>query len=153
MNIAIRLMKMSDYSQVNNVDVLTQQQYLGKTFNEMTPKEQETHLVSRKSGFALNVATGYCFVAETNEEIVGFILAYETLPFHGTISIRYIGVNPKYQGKGIGLLLIKKIIEKAKENNIGVIRSLINTDNQPSIKLHKNAGFAIRLREEAVLEL
>lgn len=146
-------MVMSDYPQVHNVDIATQQQYLGNKFSEMNTEEQEDHLVSRKSEFAINVATGYCFVAEHSGEIVGFILAYETLPFHGTLFIRYIGINPAYQDKGIGLLLFKRIIEKAKENNIRVIKALINTDNPPSIKLHKNAGFKIRLREEAILKL
>ena len=153
MNITIRPMIMSDYSQVRKVDILTQQQYLGNKFNEMKNEEQETHLVSKRSEFSINVDTGYCFVAKINGEIIGFILAHETLPFHGVLFIHYIGINPAYQDKGIGLLLFKRIIEKAKENNISVIRSLINTDNPPSIKLHKKAGFKISLRKQAILEL
>lgn len=146
-------MKMSDYSQVHEVDILTQQQYLGNKFIEMKTEEQETHLVSRKSEFAINVDTGYCFVVENSGQVVGFILAYETLPFHGTLFIRYIGINPTYQGKGIGLVLFKRIIEKAKENNISAIQSLINIDNPPSVKLHEKAGFKISLRKQAILEL
>lgn len=146
-------MVMSDYSQVHEVDILTQRQYLGNKFNKMKTEEQEAHLVSRKSEFAINVGTGYCFVAEDNGEIIGFMLAYETLPFHGTLFINHIAINPAYQGKGIGLLLLKRVIERAKENNISVIRSLINTDNSLSIKLHKKAGFKISLRKQAVLEL
>lgn len=153
MNVTIRPMKMGDYSQVHKVDILTQQQYLGNKFNKMKTKEQEEHLVSRKSDFAINVDTGYCFIAENNGKIVGFIFAYETLPFHGTLFIHYIGINPTYQGKGIGLMLFKSIIEKAKVNNISLIQSLINTDNPPSIKLHKKAGFSISLRQQAVLKL
>jgi len=55
--------------------------------------------------------------------------------------------------RGIGLLLFKRIIGKAKENDISVIQSLINTDNPPSIKLHKKAGVKISLRKQAILEL
>ena len=146
-------MKMSDYSQVHEVDFLTQQQYLGNKFIKMKTEEQETHLVSRKSEFSINVNTGYCFVAESNEIIVGFILAHRTLPFQGTLFIHYIGINPTNQGKGIGLLLFKRLIKKAKENNISVIQSLINTDNTPSVKLHKKAGFKISLRHQAILEI
>lgn len=153
MNITIRPMKMSDYSQVHEVDILTQQQYLGNKFIEMKTEEQETHLVSRKSEFSINIDTGYCFVAENTGKVVGFILAYETLPFRGTLFIHYVGINPTHQGKGIGLLLFKRIIEKAKENDINVIQSLINTDNPPSIKLHKKAGFKLSLRKQAILEL
>ena len=146
-------MKMSDYSQVHEVDILTQQQYLGNKFIEMKTKERETHLVSRKSEFAINVDTGYCFVAENSGQVVGFILAYETLPFHGTLFIHYIGINPTYQGKGIGFVLFKRIIEKSKKNNISAIQSLINIDNPPSVKLHEKAGFKISLRKQAILEL
>ena len=153
MNITIRPMVMGDYSQVHEVDILTQRKYLGNKFSRMGIEEQETHLVSRKSEFAINVDAGYCFVAENKGEIIGFILAYETLPFHGTLFIHYIGINPAYQGKGIGLLLFKRIIKKAKENDIRVIQSLINIDNLPSIKLHKKAGFKISLRKQAILEL
>lgn len=153
MNVTVRPIIISDYSQIHKVDILTQQQYLGNKFNEMKTEEQEAHLVSRRSEFTINVDTGYCFVAENNGDIIGFILAYETLPFHGTLSIHYIGINPTHQGKGIGLLLFKRIIEKAKENNIGVIQSLINTDNPPSVKLHKKAGFKISLRKQAILKL
>ena len=153
MNITIRPMTMNDYFQVHQVDILTQQQYLGNKFNEMKIEEQETHLVSKKSEFAINIETGYCFVAENKGEIIGFMLAHETLPFHGTLFIHYIGINPTHQGKGIGLLLFKRIIKKAKENDINVIQSLINTDNPPSIKLHKKAGFKISLRKQAILKL
>lgn len=153
MNVTVRPMTMSDYSQVHDVDILTQQQYLGDKFIEMKTKEQKAHLVSKRSEFAININTGYCFVAENNREIVGFILAHETLPFHGTLFIRYIGINPAYQGKGIGLLLFKRVVEKAKENNISIIQSLINTDNPPSVKLHRKAGFKISLRKQAILKL
>jgi len=153
MKITIRLMTMSDYFQVHEVDILTQQQYLGDKFNMMNTEEQETHLVSRNTEFAKNVNTGYCFVAEENKEIVGFILAHETLPFRGKLYIRYIGINPIHQDKGIGLLLCKKLIERAKNTNIGEIWALINTDNPSSEKLHKKLGFKISLRKQATLEL
>ena len=154
-NIIIRPMMMDDYSQVREVDTLTQQQYLGSKFNAMKPQEQESHLVSRKSNFAINVDTGYCFVAKikNTSKVIGFVFAHETLPFRGTLFISYVAINPLYQGKGIGLSLLGKIIEKAKRNNIRVIQSLINTDNQPSSKLHQKAGFKISLRNQAVLEL
>src|SRR3990167_1907687 len=105
MNISVRQMTLDDYEPVHQVDVLTQRQYLGQKFDELSPQEQEKHLVSRKSEFKINVDTGYSFVAEDNGQIIGFLLAYETLPFIGIIYIHYIGLNPKYQGKEIGLLL------------------------------------------------
>ncbi len=153
MSVLIRPMTISDYGQVYEVDILTQRQYLGQNFDQMSKEEQDAHLVSRKSEFQLNVDTAYCFVAEDSEKIVGFLLAHETLPFHGTLYIRYIGLCPEYQGKGIGLLLYEKLIEKAKQTGIKKIWALINTDNPKSIELHSKAGFKLSDRKEATLEL
>ena len=39
MNITIRLMTADDYSQVHQVDILTQKQYLGTKFDQMSEEE------------------------------------------------------------------------------------------------------------------
>jgi ribosomal protein S18 acetylase RimI-like enzyme len=99
MSISIRSMTIEDYEQVHDVDVMTQKQYLSAKFDQMGEEEKDSHLVSRKSEFQINVDTGYCFVAENEmRNIVGFVLAHETLPFHGALYIRYIGVKPELQG-------------------------------------------------------
>ena len=154
MNIFIRSMTIKDYDQVHEMDTLTQKQYLGAKFDQMSEKEKDPHLVSRKSEFQINVNTGYCFIAEDeNKNIVGFILAHETLPFHGTLYIRYIGIKPEVQRQGIGQLLYKKLIEKARETNIKKIVGLANNDNPNSIKLFEKVGFKLTDRKQAILEL
>ena len=154
MNITIRPMTVNDYKQVHDVDVMTQKQYLGAKFDQMSEDEKKSHMVSRKSEFQINVDTGYCFVAEDEmKNIVGFVLANETLPFHGKLYIRYIGVNPEVQGQGIGQLLYNKLIEKAKETNADKIVALVNNDNPNSIKLFKKVGFKLNDRKQATLEL
>lgn len=153
MNITIRPMAITDYKGVNQVDIATQKQYLGNEFDVMSKNEKQKHLVSRKSEFLINVNTGFCFVAEDNGKIVGFLLAHEALPFHGTLYIRYIGLIPDYQGKGIGLLLYQTLIEKAKQTGIKKIWGLINIDNPQSARLCEKAGFALKDRKEAILEL
>ena len=152
-NIIVRQLAKQDYTGVRQVDILTQKQYQGTKWNNLSSNEKEKCLVSRKSEFDTNVNSGYCFVASLNNKIIGFILSYETKPFLGDIYIRYIGINPKYQGQGIGLLLYKELIKKARKDNIKVMRSLINLDNPNSIKLHEKTGFTLRDRKEAVLNL
>jgi len=61
MNIIVRSITVDDYEQVRNVDVLTQKQYLGVKFNQMNEEEKNSHLVSRKPEFQINVDTGNCF--------------------------------------------------------------------------------------------
>jgi len=154
MKFTIRPMEVEDYEQVREVDASTQRQYLGNTFDEMSEEEQDIHLVSRKSEYYINVGTGYCFVAENEEEkIVGFVMAHETLPFHGSLYIHYIGVRPEFQEQGVGLLLYKKLIEKAEQSGIKKITGLVNLDNPNSMKLFERAGFKLIDRKQAVLTL
>lgn len=154
MNITLRPMVFDDYEAVHQIDILTQRQYLGNKFDELSPEEQDkNHLVSRKAEFQINVDSGYCFVAEDDEKVIGFLLSYETLPFRGTLDIHYIGLNPKYQGRGIGLLLYEKLIKKAKQKGIKQIKTHINLDNPKSIKLHEKTGFKLKDRKEAILKL
>lgn len=151
-NIIIRELTNQDYEGVRRVDILTQKQYLGEKWEELSPAERDEHLVSRRSEFNINVSSGYGFTARLDNKIVGFIFAHETLPFRGNIYIRYIGINPKYQRQGIGLLLYQGLIKKAKKNNIKKITALINLDNPKSMKLHRKAGFSLKDRKEAVYE-
>jgi L-amino acid N-acyltransferase YncA len=135
MNIIVRSITVDDYEQVRNV-------------------EKNSHLVSRKPEFQINVDTGYCFLAENkNKNIIGFLMAHETLPFHGTLYVRYIGVKPEAQGQGVGQLLYKKLIETAKQTGIKKIIGLANVDNPSSIKLFEKVGFKLSDRKQAVLEL
>lgn len=153
MSFTVRIMKNTDYEHVHQVDFLTQKQYLGDAFEKMNKEEQEKHLVSRKSEFQINVNTGYCFVAEENNIVIAFILAHQTLPFHGTLYVRYIGINPTHQGRGVGSLLYNALINKAKRSGIKKVWTLINLDNPKSIGLHTKAGFSLSDRKEATLEL
>lgn len=147
-------MTINDYEQVREVDILTQKQYLGAQFDRMSEEEKNSHLVSRKSEFQINVDTGYCFVAEDEiKNIVGFVLAHETLPFHGKLYIRYVGVKPGVQGQGIGKLLYRKLIGKAEQTRIREITGLVNTDNPNSIKLFEKVGFKLNDRKQAILKL
>lgn len=153
MKITVRPMTIDDYEAVHQVDILTQRQYLGQEFDKLSTEEQnKRYLVSRKTEFQTNIDTGYCFVAETNDEIIGFLLSHETLPFHGTLYIRHIAIKPDFQGMGIGEILYRKVIDKAKGNNFKKITTLINLDNPNSIKMHKKAGFNLKDRKEAILE-
>lgn len=149
----VREMKQEDYRGVRVVDELTQRQYLGLRWDRLSESEKETHLKSRLSEFVFNLNTGYCFVAVINKKVIGFVFAHETLPFRGKLYIRHIAVHPDYQGQGIGLLLYKKLIEKAKRTQITEIAALINTDNPQSIKLHEKAGFILKDRTEAILKV
>jgi len=153
LDIIVREMRNDDYDGVREVDEHTQQQYHGSRWNQFSEQEKEDHLQSRKSEFAINLNTGFCFVAERNDQVIGFIFAYETLPFRGKVHIHHIAIALGYQNQGIGMLLYKKLIEKAKKKHIKKIIARINLDNPASIRLHEKIGFHLKDRKEAILYL
>lgn len=148
----IRPITFDDYSSIREIDILTQIQYLGqKKWEELILAEKETHLVCRQPNFDGYVKSGYSLLIESESKIIGFILAFETVPIYQEVYCEYVAVDPSWQGKGIGVLLYKNLIEIAKKNNIKKIWSLINIDNPNSIKAHLKAGFKLNDRKEAVL--
>lgn len=151
--IVIAPLSRNDFLGVRAVDKATQIQYLGTDWERLTPQEQETHLVSRKKEFNLHIQSGLCFVASRHSVIVGFIFAYEAVYSSGSIFIQHIAINPDFQAKGIGVLLLEALIEKAKKLHCHEIRSLINIDNPQSIKLHQKVGFLLADRKEATYRL
>lgn len=52
-----------------------------------------------------------------------------------------ITVRKKYWGQGIGSLLMKELIEYAKENGIEIINLDVRSDNKNAIHLYKKFGF------------
>ncbi len=151
--IKTRPLKAEDIDDVRIVDEATQIQYLGNVWAKLTEKEKDLYLESRKSEFKINVETGYSFVAVHDNIIVGFIFAHEMLPFHGTLYVRHIAIQPDFQGQGVGELLYKAVISKAKESGLRKIIALINLDNPNSMKMHEKLGFILNDRKEASLEL
>ena len=135
------------------MDELTQQQYLGETWTKLEETEKEKHLKSRFNEFQTNINTGYSFIAESNGIIVGFIFAFENLPYGDELIIRHITVHPKFQRRGIGTKLYLALIAKAREETKTLIDSWINIDNPKSIILHEKMGFNVNDWKRATLDL
>ncbi len=52
-----------------------------------------------------------------------------------------IYIHPNHRGKGIGQLLMKKLIFESEKNGIWTLHSSIFSENIGSINLHKKVGF------------
>ncbi len=83
--------------------------------------------------------------AEINGDMVGFILGdvrgWEfNIPLSGWIEI--LGVDPNYQGKGIGRKLAETLLEYLRKNNIRSVHAMINWDDADLVDYFRSLGFS-----------
>jgi Predicted acetyltransferase len=83
---------------------------------------------------------GFIFVALLNEEPVG-VCALMVNKEDGTFELAKMAVSPKAQGKSIGYLLGKAILEKAKALGAESVFLESNTTLKPAIRLYEKLGF------------
>jgi len=78
----------------------------------------------------------YCFVAEENSKIKGFIIMEE---LGDGISHYMLQVNVAEKRQGIGKALVQKVFDKIGPD--GHISLCVNTDNETAIKFYEALGF------------
>jgi len=84
------------------------------------------------------------FVAETNGQMVGFILArleFVYIPFVEVCLIDAVGVDPEYQGRQIGSALVHKLIDRCRLEDVDTIRALVAEDDEPLRRFIEYLGF------------
>lgn len=52
-------------------------------------------------------------------------------------------IHPKYKGRGIGKLLLQKLVQESEQEGIWTLQAGILKENAASIKLHEQCGFRI----------
>lgn len=101
-----------------------------------TLQQRENWFYQHGGKFPLIVAlldgkvTGYCSLSPYREK-----------PAYSRSSELSIYISKEHRGKGIGALLMKEIIERAKQLGFHTLIGGITTGNEASIKLHEKFGF------------
>ncbi len=85
-----------------------------------------------------------CLVAEEGGEIVGFILGdirgWEfAIPKSGWIEI--VGVDPRFQGKGVARALIETLHAYFRNNNVSRIMTMVNWNDGGLVGFFRALGF------------
>lgn len=84
------------------------------------------------------------FVAEVDNQFVGFALAYLTYvreQISEACVIQIFGVDPKYQRQGIATKLIQALAEKCRSKKIKLIRAMIDERDSELQNFFKLQGF------------
>jgi len=112
-------------------------------FLEAVEEKEET----TREGFDFYVQTGTSFVAEERGKVIGYV-ASQTIPsLHGinkTLWIEYIVVQQRLRRRKIGLALLSKLLDYARQAGIDKLCATINPDNPVSLQLALKAGFDVK---------
>jgi L-amino acid N-acyltransferase YncA len=108
---------------------------------ELEPPD-EAEMLSR---FQAVIGAGYpYFVATLEGRVVGYAYAsaYRTRPAYRFTVEDSVYIAPEAQGKGVGTLLLKALIEASTAKGHRLMVAVIgDSRNHASITLHRNAGF------------
>lgn len=92
----------------------------------------------------LEQTNSYYFVAQVEDELVGFISIHVQFLLHhcGKVGeIQELIVKEKFRSKGIGELLIKKAVELAKTENLEQLEVTTNSRRTKAHQFYKNNNF------------
>jgi ribosomal protein S18 acetylase RimI-like enzyme len=78
----------------------------------------------------------YCYVAEENQKIMGFIIMED---LGDGVSHYMLQINSAEKRKGIGKQLVQRVFEKIGHG--GHVSLCVNTDNETAIKFYESLGF------------
>lgn len=87
------------------------------------------------------------FLAQEGDIVLGFMSCENNYENNKVTRIHKIYILPEAQGKGVGKLLIDKVIELAKENQSGFVSLNVNKFNK-AIGFYQKIGFEIIGKED-----
>ncbi|MDU1306706.1 MAG: GNAT family N-acetyltransferase [Clostridium perfringens] len=135
MSLRIRDIKIEDYKEISKIRKMP-----GVMENILSNKDEEEELIKEK---IINRGKNqYWYVAEENGKVIGLGI----LMNHGNLRKKHVGiitlmVNSDYQNKGIGSILMDKLINLSESLNIIRLELCVFRDNYKAINLYKKFGF------------
>lgn len=135
MSLKIRDIKIEDYKEISKIRKMP-----GVMENILSNKDEEEELIKEK--IINRDKNQYWYVAEENGKVIGLGI----LMNHGNLRKKHVGVitlmvNSDYQNKGVGSLLMDKLINLSESLNIIRLELCVFRDNYKAINLYKKFGF------------
>lgn len=95
-----------------------------------------------------------CFVAEFNNEIVGFVMGFRSQVDNDKFFLWQIGVFSYHRGKEIGKMLLDEFEKVAKNIGCKRIEVTVDLENTPSQKLFEKMGYLnVSIKEGETVEV
>ena len=135
MSLRIRDIKIEDYKEISKIRKMP-----GVMENILSNKDEEEELIKEK---IINRGKNqYWYVAEENGKVIGLGI----LMNHGNLRKKHVGVitlmvNSDNQNKGVGSLLMDKLINLSESLNVIRLELCVFRDNYKAINLYKKFGF------------
>jgi ribosomal protein S18 acetylase RimI-like enzyme len=85
-----------------------------------------------------------CLVAEIEDQVVGFVLGTTIHKNRSAWKYGYLvwlGINPEFQGRGIGEKLFLQIKERMHEDKVNIMLVDTQADNLPALRFFRKMGF------------
>lgn len=94
-----------------------------------------------------------CFVARFNDQIVGFIMGFQSQVNIKKFFLWQIGILSCYRGREIGEKLLEKLETVAKEYGCKTIELTVDPENIPSQKFFEKNGYKnVSYKEKEIIE-
>lgn len=135
MSLRIRDIKIEDYKEISKIRKMP-----SVMENILSNKDEVEELIKEK---IINRGKNqYWYVAEENGKVIGLGI----LMNHGNLRKKHVGVitlmvNSDNQNKGVGSLLMDKLINLSESLNIIRLELCVFRDNYKAINLYKKFGF------------
>jgi ribosomal protein S18 acetylase RimI-like enzyme len=83
------------------------------------------------------------FVAEDGGELAGFLAGFLSQSKPDEAYIHFVGVSPRYRGRGVGRLLYERFFDAARARSRTVVRCVTAPVNEQSVAFHHALGFEV----------
>lgn len=130
--VKLRAMKTEDLKDISRID----QEILGTA--RPAYWEEKISAIEHRSGIAP-------LIAEFEGKVVGFIIGESSGWEYGVPEevgwIHTIGVDPECQGKNIGPLLVRELLDNMKKAGVSVVYTLVNWKEGSLLRFFDRMGF------------
>jgi ribosomal protein S18 acetylase RimI-like enzyme len=124
---------------------------VASSIGSLRPATEEEAGIAFERLFAIVESQSHLtFIAEENEERIGFLLLLDSLPDEVTLMpqgfIAYMAVEPKRQRSGAGTALLTAAEDEAKQRGLPHVALMVTEENAAARALYERGGYRTERR-------